>query len=128
VLVYDATTNEVDKSLSRFKDVAYGATYRADGRLLACGGAHPLVQVFDVESRTLLRSLRGHSGAVRVTRFASDQTRVVSMSDDRSVRSWDLASEAMLTCVADAHSDYVRGGAASRVSPDVWYSGSYDRT
>ena len=127
-MIYDATTNEVDKTLTRFKDVAYGATFRQDGRLLAVGGAHPLVQVFDVSARTLLRAFRGHTGAVRVTRFAADNTRVVSMSDDRSVRAWDLSSETSLDVISGAHDDYIRGGAASRVSPDVWYSGSYDKT
>jgi U3 small nucleolar RNA-associated protein 15 len=125
VIVYDALTNEVASTLTRFKDVAYGATFRADGRLIVAGGQLPIVQVFDVGTRAILRSFRGHTGAVRVTRFAADQTHVISMSDDKTVRYWDLTTEQSIATI-HAHTDYVRAGCASLSSTDVWFSGAYD--
>jgi U3 small nucleolar RNA-associated protein 15 len=50
VLLYDARTHELQHSISRFKDVAYGASFRHDAQLIVAGGAHPLVQVFHVSS------------------------------------------------------------------------------
>lgn len=40
-------------------------SFRCDGKLLAAGGESQMVQVFDVEHKTVLRQLKGHTGAVR---------------------------------------------------------------
>lgn len=45
-----------------------------------------LRQVFDVNSRTLLRQLKGHKRPVRVARYALDRLHVLSGSDDATVR------------------------------------------
>jgi hypothetical protein len=51
VLLYDVRTHELQHSISRFKDVAFGASFRRDGQLIVVGGAHPLVQVFHVSTQ-----------------------------------------------------------------------------
>ena len=43
-------------------------------------------QVFDANSRTLLRQLKGHKRTVHVARFAQDRLHVLSASDDATVR------------------------------------------
>ena len=45
-----------------------------------------LRQVFDANSRTLLRRLKGHKRPVHVARFALDRLHVLSGSDDATVR------------------------------------------
>lgn len=45
-----------------------------------------LRQVFDANSRTLLRQLKGHRRPVHVARFALDRLHVLSGSDDATVR------------------------------------------
>ena len=60
VQIYSPVTNTVKRTLGRFKDFAYGGSFRDDGKLLVAGGAHPVVQLFDVKSRGILRSFRGH--------------------------------------------------------------------
>jgi U3 small nucleolar RNA-associated protein 15 len=77
----------------------------------------------------LLRQLRGHTGAVRVTRFGShgNSGHVVSMSDDRSVRLWDVGSEQCVTTVSGAHDDYIRAGCVAGEAGELWVSGGYDR-
>ena len=47
---------------------------------------HGLRQVFDANSRTLLRQLKGHKRPVHVARFALDRLHVLSGSDDATVR------------------------------------------
>jgi hypothetical protein len=54
-------------------------TKRADARPAA-------LQVFDTNSRTLLRQLKGHKRPVRVARYAPDRLHVLSASDDATVR------------------------------------------
>ena len=44
MLIYDAATQEQRAQISKFRDRAYGATYRSDGRLLVAGGETGTVQ------------------------------------------------------------------------------------
>lgn len=69
VQIYSSKTNEVKKTISRFKDVAYSATIRSDGTLMVAGGERPIVQVFELSTRSVLRSFRGHKGLVSSTSF-----------------------------------------------------------
>eukprot|EP00271_Cylindrocystis_brebissonii_P021166 TRINITY_DN7422_c0_g1_i1.p1 TRINITY_DN7422_c0_g1~~TRINITY_DN7422_c0_g1_i1.p1 ORF type:complete len:532 (+),score=114.97 TRINITY_DN7422_c0_g1_i1:490-2085(+) len=127
VILYDGATCQQKRIFSRFRDIAYSGTLRSDGRLLVAGGETGIVQVFDATSRTVLRQLKGHSGAVHFARYAADKMHVVSGGDDRSVRYWDVALQTA-TSVMKGHSDYVRCGAASPISNDLWVTGSYDHT
>lgn len=127
VLVYDAERAKVQRTFSRFRDVAYSGTFRPDGKLLVAGGESGIVQVFDAGSRAVLRQLKGHTRAVHFTRYGRDNLHVLSASDDRSVRWWDVPTQAEVVRLEE-HSDYVRSGAASPVSADLWATGSYDHT
>ena len=44
MLIYDPVTREQQAQISRFRDKAYGATYRSDGRLIVAGGESSVVQ------------------------------------------------------------------------------------
>lgn len=103
VQIYSAKSGEVKRTISRFKDVVHCATWRRDGRLLCASDATGLIQVIDSQSRSILRSFRSvdktHSelnlkrdDAVRVVKFTSDNVRIVSGGDDRTVRLWDIPS------------------------------------
>jgi WD40 repeat protein len=46
-------------------------SFRSDGKVLAAGGESKVVQVFDVQHKTLLRQLSGHAAAVRAVRGPS---------------------------------------------------------
>ncbi len=60
VQVYSGTTNQVTKTISRFREAAYSGCFRDDGKLLAAGTEDGVVKVFDVSSRAILRQCRGH--------------------------------------------------------------------
>lgn len=61
------------------------------------------------------------------TFFSKDQVKLLSFSDDKSVSLWDIATEEKITNFAE-HTDYVRAGAPSPISPDIILSGSYDHS
>lgn len=127
VQIYSMRTSRAVKTITRFKDVARSAHFRSDARLLVAGENTGNVQVFDTNSRTILRSFQGHQMPVHVSKFSPDVTQVLTASDDRTVRMWDMP-EQKETCRFDAHSDYVRAGVVSPENPSVIMSGSYDGT
>ncbi|KAF8055723.1 utp15 [Scenedesmus sp. PABB004] len=127
VIIYDGLTRQVRRTIGRFKDVAFSGTFRPDGRLLVAGGQTGIVQVFDANSRSVLRQLKGHQRPVHVARFAADKVHVLSGSDDVTLRWWDISAGKQLARLT-GHEDYVRAAAASPSSADVWASGGYDHT
>ncbi|KAF9903291.1 snoRNA-binding rRNA-processing protein [Lobosporangium transversale] len=127
VQIYSSKTHQVKKTISRFKDVAYSGTIRADGKLVVAGDATGLIQIFDVSSRAILRTFREHKHPVHVTKFSSDKTQILSASDDKTVRIWDMPSETPLT-IFTGHEDYIRSGMVSHDNPHLILSGSYDQT
>ncbi|XP_069793234.1 U3 small nucleolar RNA-associated protein 15 homolog [Narcine bancroftii] len=125
--VYGQYSQEPRKTFSRFNDVAYCGTYRGDGKLLVAGCEDGVVRLFDIEGRTALRQYKGHTKAVQVTGFTSDKYRVISGSDDYSVRLWDVSSARELYNFTE-HIDYVRCGCTSKLNADLFVTGSYDHT
>ena len=127
VQIYSSTTNEVKKTLSKFKDKAFSGCFRADGKLVVAGTEDNSVKVFDANSRVVLRQFSGHTRAVHSTRFSLDGLQIISASDDCSVRLWDLSGEEEVFQVKE-HKDYIRTSALSNSSKDMWLTGSYDHT
>jgi WD40 repeat protein len=91
----------------------------------------PLHPCFDAPSGPLVRTLVGHTGSVNAVALTTDEKRVVSASDDQTLRVWDLETGLTLRTL-EGHSDSVNGVA---VTPDgrcaVSASGGYglrDRT
>ncbi|XP_033634778.1 U3 small nucleolar RNA-associated protein 15 homolog [Asterias rubens] len=125
VQIFNPETNQVDRAISRFQDVAYSGTYRSDGKLMVAGGEERYIRLFDLNSRAILRIFKGHDGPVHVTRFGTDNFHIMSCSDDKSVRCWDIPSEKAVKQY-DEHTDYVRCGVVSAASKDIWLTGSYD--
>ena len=74
------------RQLTRFKDRAYSGCYRSDGQLLVAGGEIGTVQIFQTNSRAVLRQLKAHQRPVHVARFSPDKLHVLSASDDATVR------------------------------------------
>eukprot|EP00808_Paulinella_micropora_P008136 g76888.t1 len=126
VVIINPQTCTPRKTISRFKNVAYSGSFRADGKLLVAGSEDKRIRVFDLESRTILRTFRGHKLPVHVSLFDRDETHIISASDDTTLKLWDLATEKQLVTFR-GHTDYVRCAVQSSM-PHAWVSGSYDGT
>ena len=87
------------------------------------------IQVFDINSRAILKTWEEHKQPVWTTKFSpSELTTLMSTSDDRTVRLWDLPSQTSTTTFV-GHSDYVRCGSFMPGNmSNLILSGSYDET
>ncbi|KAF7292448.1 WD40 repeat-like protein [Mycena chlorophos] len=128
VQIYAPRTQKLTKTISRFKDVARSACIRADGKLVVAGDDSGLVQIFDINSRAILRTLDSHKQPTHVTKFSTlEPTQVLSCSDDTTAKLWDVPSQSAITTFT-SHSDYIRSGQVSTTNPNLVLTGSYDGT
>ncbi len=69
-----------------------GLAVSPDGKLAATAAADRTIKLWDLKSRTALRTLRGHELAVDAVAFSPDGRTLVSGSDDATARLWDVQS------------------------------------
>ncbi|KAL3424406.1 small nucleolar ribonucleoprotein complex subunit (WD domain-containing protein) [Phlyctema vagabunda] len=129
VQIYSIRTRKLIKTITRFSDIAHSGEIRRDGRVMVAGDETGKIQVFDVNSRAILKTWTEHKQPVWTTKFSpTELTTVMSASDDRTVRLWDLPSQASTTTFV-GHSDYVRSGSFMPGSmSNLIVTGSYDET
>jgi U3 small nucleolar RNA-associated protein 15 len=130
VQIFSSKTRKLVKNISRFgvDDIAHSGNIRRDGRILIAGGEAGVMQAFDVKSRSILRQWKEHKQPVWVTQWhPSELTSLMSCSDDRTVRLWDLTGETA-SMTFDGHQDYVRCGDFMPAQSGLLVSGSYDQT
>jgi WD40 repeat protein len=95
VTVWDLETTEAKQpqSFEPADSPATIAVVSPDGKLLATTGTsneRPAILVRNLESGKIANVLLGHSGPVKAIAFSNDNTKVVSGSDDKTARVWDL--------------------------------------
>ncbi|ETS82210.1 hypothetical protein PFICI_07212 [Pestalotiopsis fici W106-1] len=129
VQLYSIRTRKLVKTITRFSDIARSGDVRRDGKIMVAGDDTGKIQVFDIHSRAILKTWAGHKQPTWKTQFsAADLTTLMSASDDKTVRLWDLPSNNS-TSTFVGHSDYVRSGAfMPGTMSNMLVSGSYDQT
>jgi len=63
-----------------------------DDRFVAAGSFYGVVYTWDVETRTLIDSLRGHDHWVYSVAFMPDGKGLVSCSDDKTLKYWEIST------------------------------------
>jgi WD40 repeat protein len=81
--IYSGNTSSGDpeKSINKFREIAYGGKFRKDGKLIVSGSADGIVRVFTRWAQEL-KSFRGHKGDVWLTQFSQNMTDIMSAGDD----------------------------------------------
>jgi WD40 repeat protein/serine/threonine protein kinase len=86
---WDATSGrEVWSRKVDVKSVAFGL----EDKLLAGGSPDGTIRLWDVARGELVRTLKGHAGAVSCVAFSPDGKRLASASLDKTVKLWDPAT------------------------------------
>ncbi|RWS13740.1 U3 small nucleolar RNA-associated protein 15-like protein [Dinothrombium tinctorium] len=115
----------------------YGANYRkSDYKLIVAGTEEGKINIYDVKTSKPLKFLSDnpknkHLAPVHCVRFLSDH-QILSVSDDKSIKLWDLASGSLINDIGSGdassqikpHTDYVR--CACVIDETILASGSYD--
>lgn len=129
VHLFSIRTRKLVKTITRFADIAHSAEIRRDGRVMVAGDETGKIQVFDVSSRAILKTWEEHKQPVWTTKFSpTELTTLMSASDDRTVRLWDLPSQES-TATFVGHADYVRSGSfMPGTMSNMIVTGSYDET
>lgn len=131
VSLYYSNNDKQQRSYSRFTEDVYSGKFRRDGKLIVAGDRSGYIKVFDVKTKSALREIRGHNASVRGTCWSSDGLNIISCSDDKTVKRWDLGTSQLLwqsSKAEQSHRDYVRALDVSPVSSSIFASGSYDHT
>lgn len=89
VLLFDAATGARLAALPTQKKALTALSYSADGRLLAVG-SNGAVQLWDVRSRELLRTITGFERVPLCLAFAPDGQRLAAGASDGSVWVWHV--------------------------------------
>lgn len=129
VQIFSIRSRKLIKTISRFAAIAHSGEIRQDGKVMVAGDETGKIQVFDVNSRAILKTWNEHKQQVWSTKFSTaDLTTLMSASDDRTVRLWDLPSQESIKLFI-GHTDYVRCGSfMPGMMSNMIASGSYDET
>jgi U3 small nucleolar RNA-associated protein 15 len=132
ISLHHSNNDKMQRSYSRFTEDAFCGKFRRDGKLIVAGDRSGYVKVFDVKTKSALREIHGHSSSVRGTCWSSDGLSIVSCSDDKKVKRWDLGTGQVTWQSSKAHhhqhKDYVRTVDVSPINSTIFASGSYDHS
>jgi WD40 repeat protein len=92
-IVYDmATQEEVTRWVSSSNIAGWSVQFLPDSTQVAVAQADNNITLYDSANGDLIRTFTGHSGSVNDIDVSDDGTLLLSGSEDRSLRLWDIAT------------------------------------
>ena len=68
---------------------------------LVISGSYAVINIWDIKSGSLVKSLEGHTNYVTSVSFSKDNKRILSSSEDRTIRLWDYDKETAQKVLVD---------------------------
>jgi RNA polymerase sigma factor (sigma-70 family) len=126
VLLWDAATGKVERTLPGYTGMVSSLAFSADGKRLASASGDRKLKVWDVATGKELVSIASPSNYFASIAFSPDGKRLVSANDNKTVTVWD-AAEGTEILVLKGHNREVTSAA---FSPDgkLVASGGFDAT
>ncbi|WP_456621665.1 MULTISPECIES: caspase family protein [unclassified Bradyrhizobium] len=118
--VWDARGGS-SRLLAGHRDYVVSASWSADSKRIVTGGGgrDKSVNLWDADSGRLLASFAGHQEDVEAVAFFPGGTRLISASEDKTIKVWDIAERrALLTAIGFGDDGYVS------YTPEGCYAGS----
>jgi WD40 repeat protein len=107
--------------LAGHRDYVVSASWSADSKRIVTGGGgrDKSVNLWDADSGRLLASFAGHQEDVEAVAFFPGGTRLISASEDKTIKVWDIAERrVLLTAIGFGDDGYVS------YTPEGCYTGS----
>jgi len=89
--VWNVKTGQMVLNLGNHYSHVFCASFSPDSRFLVTVDGD-VAKVWNIPSGRLYKTLRGHTKRVHSARFNSSGTRIVTTSEDGSIKMWDIAS------------------------------------
>jgi WD40 repeat protein len=112
--VWDVATGGLKKTLTQHRETGadkgdiYSIAFSHDGKLMASGSMDTSIILWDAETFEPVRTLRGHTAAVRDVAFSPDDATLASGAEDKTFRLWDVAT-GRLKVTRTEHTGTVKG-------------------
>ena len=86
----------------------YSVSFSPDGKTLVSGSADNTIKLWNVETGTEIRTLKGHDNTVWRVSFSPDGKTLASSSADKTIKLWNLDKEWDLDALMGRSCDRVR--------------------
>jgi WD40 repeat protein len=113
VQIWDVAKRELLLSVPATYDTLYGASWSSDGAKICFGCADNTVRIIDAATGKQLLYQGAHSDWVRDTVFSVDNSHVVSVSRDMSMKLTEVATERFVDNVTSITPGALKGGLLS---------------
>jgi len=91
VIISEVSNGRTEAPL-KGENMYYRAVFSPDGKKIATADQDGKIRIWDAASKTIERTLTGHTGVVKLLSFSPNGQRLASAADDNTVRLWDPAT------------------------------------